>query len=439
MCGEDILDMLTITLMGLGLLFILLFLGMPIGFGMAIIGFLGAIYMVNPEAGLTILGIFPYQYSASYYMAVVPLFVLMGEIAFRSGFGQDLYSTVHKFMAGLPGSLAMATVGACAFFGAICGSSTATAATMASVALPEMRKFKYNIRLATGSIACGGTMGVLIPPSIIFVIYGLLTEQSIGKLFLAGFVPGLVEAFFYMSTIYILARLHPDWAPMGPKSTWKQKISGLKNIWLVFALFLVVVGGIYLGLFTPTEASAIGVLGAFIIMLIRRKLNRKNLIESLLSTGRTTGMIFTILIGAMIMNYWLGISQMPMQVAEFVGNLPIPSIGILASILFIYIILGSLMDSLPMILLTVPIFYPIILKMGFDPIWFGVLIVRVVEIGLITPPIGLNVFIIMGIAKDVPTADVFKGVFPFFVADIFCLILLIAFPQISLFLPSTMN
>lgn len=433
------MDLLVISLIGLSILFLLLFLGMPIGFGMALIGFCGAIYMISLNAGFNVLGIFPYQYSASYNFAVIPLFVLMGEIAFRSGFGRDLYSGVHKLLAGLPGSLAMATVGACAFFGAICGSSTATAATMASVALPEMKKFKYSMKLATGTIACGGTLGILIPPSIIFVIYGIMTEQSIGKLFMAGFLPGVLEAFLYMVTIYILVKIHPDWAPSAPRAALRERIFGLRNTWPVFALFIVVVGGIYIGIFTPTEASAVGVLGAFFIMLLRRQFTRENFIGSLLSSGRTTGMIFSILIGAMIMNYWLGISELPMRVAEFVGNLPIPPLGILGSILFIYIILGCLMDSMPMILLTTPIFYPIIVKMGFNPIWFGVLVVRVVEIGLITPPIGLNVFIIRGIAQDISTFEIFRGVLPFFVADLLCVFLLVAFPQISLFLPSLMG
>ncbi|NWG02145.1 MAG: TRAP transporter large permease subunit [Syntrophaceae bacterium] len=433
------MDLFVLSLIGLFILFLLLFMGMPIGYGMALIGFCGAVYMMSLGAGFNVLGIFPYQYSASYNFAVIPLFVLMGEIAFRSGFGGDLYSGVHKLLAGLPGSLAMATVGACAFFGAICGSSTATAATMASVALPEMRKFRYNVKLATGTIASGGTLGILIPPSIIFVIYGIMTEQSIGKLFMAGFLPGLLEASLYMVTIYVLVKIHPDWAPPAPRTALRERISGFQKTWPVFALFIVVVGGIYRGFFTPTEASAVGVLGACLIMLGRRQFTRENFIGSLLSSGRTTGMIFSILIGAMIMNYWLGISELPMKMAEFVANLPIPPIGILASILFIYIILGCLMDSMPMVLLTTPIFYPIIVKMGFNPIWFGVLVVRVVEIGLITPPIGLNVFIIRGIVKDVSTFEIFKGVMPFFAADIICVILLVAFPQISLFLPSLMG
>lgn len=432
------MDLLVISLIGFSIFFLLLFLGMPIGFGMALIGFCGAVTMMSPGAGFNVLGIFPYQYSASYTFAVIPLFVLMGEIAFQSGFGRDLYSGVHKLLAGLPGSLAMATVGACAFFGAICGSSTATAATMASVALPEMKKFKYSIKLATGTIASAGTLGILIPPSIIFVIYGIMTEQSIGKLFMAGFLPGLLEAFLYMVTIYGLVKIHPDWAPPAPRTSMRERILGLRNTWPVFVLFIVVVGGIYVGFFTPTEASGVGVLGAFLIMLHRRQFTRQNIIGSLLNTGRTTGMIFLILIGAMIMNYWLGISEIPIRMAEFVGNLPIPPLGILASILFIYIILGCLMDSMPMILLTIPIFYPITVKMGFDPIWFGVLVVRVVEIGLITPPIGLNVFIIQGIAK-VPALEIFRGVMPFIVSDIFCVILLVAFPQIALFLPSLMG
>jgi C4-dicarboxylate transporter DctM subunit len=433
------MELFIISLIGLSVLFLLLFLGMPIGFGMALIGFCGAVYMMSPGAGFNVLGIFPYQYSASYNFAVIPLFVLMGEIAFRSGFGRDLYSGVHKLLAGLPGSLAMATVGACAFFGAICGSSTATAATMASVALPEMKKFKYSMKLATGTIACGGTLGILIPPSIIFVIYGIMTEQSIGKLFMAGFVPGLLEAFLYMVTIYVLVKIHPDWAPSAPRTNMRERIFGLRNTWPVFVLFVVVVGGIYIGFFTPTEASAVGVLGASLIMLMRRQFTRENFIGSLLSSGRTTGMIFSILIGAMIMNYWLGISELPLKLAEFVAHLSISSLGILGSILFIYIVLGCLMDAMPMILLTTPIFYPIIVKMGFNPIWFGVLVVRVVEIGLITPPIGLNVFIIRGIAKDISTFEIFRGVVPFFVADIGCVVLLVAFPQIALFLPSLMG
>jgi C4-dicarboxylate transporter DctM subunit len=431
-------DLIVISLVGLSILFLLLFSGMPIGFGMAFVGFCGALYMVNAKAGLNVLGIFPYQYSSSYDFAVIPLFVLMGEMAYRSGFGRDLYSGVHKMLAGLPGSLAMATVGACALFGAITGSSTVTAATMTSVAMPEMKKFKYEMKLALGTIATGGTLGILIPPSIIFVLYGIMTEQSIGKLFIAGILPGSLEAFSYMLTIYVLVKIHPDWAPLAPRTGIRERILGLRSTWHVFALFLVVVGGIYTGVFTPTEASAIGVLGASIIMLGKRKFTRENFIGSLLGAGSTTGMIFVILIGAMIMNYWLGIAEFPIILARYVGNLPFPPIVILLLIICIYIILGSLMDSMPMILLTTPIFYPIILKMGFDPIWFGVLVVRVVEIGLITPPIGLNVFIIKGMANDIPTFDIFRGIWPFLIADIVCVGLLVVFPQISLFLPSLM-
>jgi tripartite ATP-independent transporter DctM subunit len=433
------MDMVFVIIIGLFFLFLLLFSGMPIGYGMALVGFCGAFYVINYQAAFNILGIFPYQYSASYNLAVIPMFVLMGEIAFRSGFGRDLYTSIHKFLAGLPGSLAMATIGACAFFGAICGSSTATAATMASVAMPEMKKFKYSSRLAAGCIACGGTLGILIPPSIIFIIYGLLTEQSIGELFLAGFLPGVIQAFFYMITIYILVKIHPDWAPLGPGEGLKSRFAGLNNILPALALFIIVVGGIYMGFFTPTEASAVGVLGALVIMLIRRKFNLQNIKESLLGAGSTTGMIFSILIGAMILNYWLGVSELPLKMADFVVDLDMPPLAVLTVILLAYVFLGTLMDSLPMILLTVPIFYPIVADMGFNPIWFGVLIVRVVEIGLITPPIGLNVFIIRGMARDVEIFEIFKGVLPFIVSDIVCVILLIIFPQISLFLPSLMK
>ncbi len=432
------MDLTIIAVIALLVLFFLLFLGMPVGFGMALIGFCGALYVVSMGGGLSIIRTFPYQYSASYTMVVIPLFVLMGEVAFRARLSWDLYFGMNKLLGGIPGSLAMATVGGCAGFAAISGSSLATAATMGSVALPEMKKFKYNPKLATGCIAAGGSIGILIPPSVVLVLYAVMTEESIGRLFMAGFFPGILEATLYIFTIFIITRFRPDWAPPGPKVSLGERFSAFKSIWVPGGLFMVVIGGIYVGVFTPTEAAAVGALGTFIVMLVRRLATRRSVMDSLLSAGRTTGLIFAILIGAMLLNFFLGITKLPMALAAFVGALPVPPLAIIFAILFIYLLLGCIMDSLAMILLTVPIFFPLILKMGFDPIWFGILMVRVVEIGLITPPIGLNVFVISGVAGDVPLYDIFRGILPFLAADIVCVALLVIFPQIALFLPNTM-
>lgn len=432
------MDLTTVAIIGLALLFLLLFLGMPVGFGMALIGFCGALYVVGIGGGLSIIRTFPYQYSASYTMVVIPLFVLMGEVAYRARLSWDLYFGMNKLLGGVPGSLAMATIGGCAGFAAISGSSLATAATMGSVALPEMKKFKYNPKLATGCIAAGGSIGILIPPSIILVIYAIMTEESIGMLFMAGFLPGILEASLYMITIFVITRLRPDWAPRLAKPSWGERFAAVGTMWVPGILFVVVIGGIYAGVFTPTEAAAVGALGSFIVMLVRGEASRRSIIDSLLNAGRTTGMIFAIVIGAMLLNFFLGITKLPMTLATFVGGLSVHPIFVVVAILFIYLLLGCIMDPMAMILLTVPIFFPIIMRLGLDPIWFGILIVRVVEIGLITPPIGLNVFIIRGVAKDVPLFDIFQGILPFLAADIVCIALLVIFPQISLFLPNTM-
>ena len=432
------MDLTVIALVALAIMFLLLFLGMPVGFSMALIGFCGAVYVVSQGAGLSVLRTFPYQYSSSYDMVVIPLFVLMGEVAYRSRLSWDLYYGMNKLFGGIPGSLAMATVGGCAGFAAISGSSLATAATMGSVALPEMRKFKYNPKLATGCVAAGGSIGILIPPSIVLVVYAILTEESIGRLFMAGFFPGLLEAGLYILTIFVITRFRPDWGPPGPSVGWGERLTAVKHMWVPGVLFVVVIGGIYIGVFTPTEAAGVGAFGSFAVMFARRLASRKSIMDSLLNAGRTTGMIFAIVIGAMLLNYFLGITKLPMELATFISELQVPPFVVLIAIMVIYLLLGCIMDSLAMILLTVPIFFPIAQKLGFDAIWFGILMVRVVEIGLITPPIGLNVFVIGGVARDVPLYDIFRGILPFLAADIVCVSLLIAFPQIALFLPNTM-
>jgi len=425
-------------IVGIIILIVLLFSGMHIGVGMGLIGFLGFAYLSGFHSALGVLKTVPYSTFSQFDLSVIPLFILMGAFAFNAGLSEDLYRAVYKWLGHLRGGLAMATVGACACFAAICGSSLATAATLGSVALPEMKKYKYDPALATGSIAAGGTIGILIPPSVILVIYGIITELSIGKLFLAGFIPGILEAVFYMITISIITSINPNLGPRGPKTTLNEKFIALSKTWEVLFLFLLVIGGIYLGVFTPNEAAGVGAFGAFIFGILRKKLKWKNFKESFIDTGKTTGMIFLIILGAMILGYFLSVAKLPSELARFVSELPVNRYVILIMILIVFLLLGCIMDSMAIVLLTVPIFYPLILKLGFDPIWFGILVTRMTEIGLITPPVGLNVYIIKGIS-DVPMGTIFKGITPFLIADLCEVALLIAFPQLSLFLPSLMK
>jgi C4-dicarboxylate transporter DctM subunit len=430
---------LTVGAIGIGILFILLFSRMPIGFVMGLVGFVGFAYLVDLESALGILRIVPYTTFADYGLSVIPLFILMGEFCFFAGLSKDLYDTVHSWLGHLRGGLAMATVGACAGFAAVSGSSLATAATMSAVALPEMRRYKYDDRLATGAVAAGGTIGVLIPPSVILILYGVITEQSIGKLFLAGFIPGVLEAVFYMVTIYILCKRNPLMGPPGPKISMIQKIMSLKTTWVVLLLFILVIGGLYMGVFSPTEAAGVGAFGAFVFGLARRRLGWQAIRSSLTETGKNTAMIFIIIMGAMILGYFLAVSRLPFELASIIGGLEVNRYIILGLILILYIFLGCIMDSMAMLLITVPIFFPLVISLDFNPIWFGVVMVRVCEIGLITPPVGLNVFIISGVARDVPMYTIFRGILPFLIADVFHVVLLVAVPQISLLLPSLMK
>lgn len=423
----------------IAVLIFFLFSGIPIGVVMALIGFLGMAYIGGWGAALGLVGSVPYTTFASYDLSVVPLFILMGSFCFYAGISKDLYETVHSWLGQLRGGLAMATVAACAGFAAVSGSSLATAATMGTVALPEMKRYKYDPALATGCIAAGGTIGILIPPSIGLVIYGVITEQSIGKLFLAGFIPGVLEAVFYMATIFILCKINPHMGPPGPRTSLKHKVVALRGTWMVLLLFLLVIGGLYFGIFSPSEAAGVGACGAFVFALARGRLNRFNFKDSLLETITTAAMIFVIILGAMILGYFLAVTRLPFELATFIGGLALNRYIILVFILLFYILLGCVMDSLAIILLTVPIFFPLVLALGFDAIWFGIIIVRVTEIGLITPPVGLNVYIIKGVAKDVPMYTIFRGIVPFLVADICHVVLLVAVPQLALFLPGFMK
>lgn len=427
-----------IGILGIALLFVLLALKMDIGIAMALVGFLGMCVISDIQSAMYILSITPFAESKSYTLSVIPLFILMGQFAFMSGISRDIYTTVYTWMGRFRGGLAMATIMACGGFAAVCGSSLATGATMAMVAIPEMDKYKYDQRLSTGCVAAGGTLGILIPPSIGFVIYGILTEESIGKLFMAGLLPGLLLATLFLLTIYVQCRFRPEMGPCGPATTFKEKIKSLRGTWAMLMLFLIVMGGIYFGIFTPTEAAGIGAFGALIFTLTRKKLTWSTFMSSLQETGMTTAMIFLIIIGANILSAFLGLTGLPMLLADTMAALPLPKYAILAAILFIFLLLGCVMDCYAIMILVLPILFPVVQALEFDPIWFGVIMVIVLEAGLITPPIGLNVFVLKGAAPDIPLTTVFRGIWPFLITMVLVIVLLTIFPQIALFLPNLM-
>ncbi len=431
------MEPIQVGLIGIIVLLVLLLSKMHIGLAMGMVGFFGFAYVTGWEAAFGVLQTVPYTTFASDSLSVIPLFVLMGAFAFSSGMSEDLYAAVRTIFANLRGGLAMATVAACACFAAISGSSIATAATLGKVAMPEMRKYKYADSLATGAIAAGGCIGILIPPSVILLIYGILTEQSIGKLFAAGLIPGILQAVFYIVTIWLLTRRNPSLGPPGPSSTPKEKVVAFFRTWDVIVLFLLVIGGLYAGIFTPTEAAGMGAFGAFCFAIIRGKMNWSNFTSSLSSTVNTAGMLFTIVLGAMILGYFFSVTRLPVEFATYVSALPVNRYVVLLFIVIVYLILGCLMDSLAIVLLTVPVFFPLILQLGFDPIWFGVIVTRVTEMGMITPPVGMNVYVLHGITK-VPMTTIFRGIWPFLIADVVELAFLIAIPEISTFLPSLM-
>ena len=428
-----------VGLLGIGLLFTLLFSGIPVGFALAVVGILGASYIASPQAAFGKTGLAPYTAATTYSWVIIPLFVLMGELAFVSGMSGALYSAAHKWVARLPGGLASATVAACAGFGAISGSNIATAVTMGTVALPEMKKYKYHPELATGCVAAGGGIGTMIPPSITFVLYGLLAEQSIGRLFIAGIFPGLLIATVFISIITFRCRRKPELGPPGPSVNLMEKLRSLRGVWPILTLFALVMGGIYLGVFSPSEAGAIGAFGALVIGLSLRRLTWKGLQVSLLDTGKVTSMGFLLLIGAAMASYFLAASRLPFMMAEYVSGLDVPRLVILLTVISVYLGLGCILPAYPMIVLTVPIIWPVMEALGYDGVWFGVLIVMLCEVAVITPPVGINVYVIKAIATDVPMGTIFRGVLPFVLGFLISIALIIAFPQIALFLPTMMK
>ncbi|HIM06138.1 MAG TPA: TRAP transporter large permease [Gammaproteobacteria bacterium] len=435
----------------LAMLALVLLARIPIAFAMGLVGFVGFGLVTSWNASLAMATIITYESAINYGLSVVPLFILMGNFVTRAGLSDELYTAAHAFLGHRRGGLAMATIVACGGFSAVCGSSLATAATMSKVALPPMRRFGYSDALATGSVAAGGTLGILIPPSVILIILGIMTQSDIGLLFIAGILPGLLGVLLYLVAVLITVTIDPTAGPRGPRADWHQRWHAVRGVSAVLALFVLVIGGIYAGMFTPTEAAGIGASGAFMIALLRRKLSWPSLFETLLESARTTAMIFVILIGALIFSNFINIVGLPDLLLSWVTSFNLPPIAVILLIMLVYVILGTVLESLSMIMLTVPVFYPLVLGMelgGFsdalaDPemalIWFGIIVVVITEISLITPPVGLNVFVLKSMLKDVSLGTIFRGVTPFWIVDIVRLLILMLIPSIVLLLPSLMN
>jgi len=428
-----------VAVLGFVALFALMLLRVPVGMAMGLVGVVGYSYIVGPGPALKLVGQTSMRTVTDYTFGVIPMFMLMGALVSVSGVSRELFKAANSMIGHLRGGLGVATVVACGGFAAICGSSVATAATFSAVAYPEMRRFNYPQSFSTGVIAAGGTLGAILPPSTVLAVYAILTQQDIGKLFMAGIVPGILAMAMYVLTIAIIVKMRPDWLPGGEVKPWSERFKDLKNVWAPLVLFVFVIGGLYGGFFTPTEAGGVGASGAFILGLVRRKLDGPKIREALLSATRTAAAVFTVLIGALLFGYFLTITQSPQKLTEFLTGLGIGRYGVLALIMLMYLVLGCLMDAMAMIILTVPIIFPVIVHLGFDPIWFGVIIVMTVELGLIHPPVGMNVFVIKSVVKDVSFTTIFKGVLPFILTDIVRLVILIAFPIIALWLPTRMG
>ncbi|MDI6615081.1 MAG: TRAP transporter large permease [Syntrophaceae bacterium] len=429
----------TIGLIGIAVLFILIFLRVPVGFAMAAVGFVGFGCTVSFQASMSMMVKDVFSIFGSYSLTVIPLFVLMGQLAYHSGISKRLFNAAYRFIGHWSGGLAIATVGACAAFSAICGSTNATAATMGAATLPEMKRYNYQPDLATGVVAAGGSLGILIPPSVIFIVYGIETEQSIGRLFMAGIGPGLFLTLLFILAIVIWTRLRPELGPKGPKFSLRERFASLSGLIETLLLFILIMGGLFLGIFTPTEAGAIGAFGTLVLALAGRNLTMQGFMTAVFETTRISCMILMIVAGATIFGHFLAVTRIPFDIAQGVSEIQLPRYAIMLIIIAVYLVGGCVIDSLALIMLTIPIFYPVILFLEYDPVWFGVIIVLVTQIGVITPPVGINVYVVSGVARDVPLDVIFKGVLPFLAALIIGTLLLIPFPQIALFLPNLMG
>jgi len=421
------------------LLLVLFFLGMPVGFAMAIVGFCGFCYVVSFKAGLNMIGTDLWFTFSKYGLTVIPLFVFMGYLAFSAGIAERLYNAAYKWVGHWPGGLAIATIGADELFAAICGSNTATAATMGAVALPQMEKYNYDTRLSSGTVVTGGTLGTVMPPSVVIIVIGLQTEQSIAKLFLGGILPAILLGILFVLTILILCRLNPDFGPPGPKTTFKEKIKSLPGVIEAIAIFMLVIGGLFIGLFTPTEAGAVGVFCTFIVAIATRKLTWNGLVNSILETLKISCMVFVLVTGAIIFGRFLAVTRIPFLVADFAASLPVSPYVILAFVLVIYLIGGCIMDALGFLVLTIPIFFPLGIALGFDPVWYSIILTMVTTMGAITPPVGVNIYVVKALAPEIALGRIFKSVSFFLTACIVSIIILIIFPQIILFIPEMLH
>lgn len=426
----------SIGFLGIIVLVFLFVIRMPIAFAMAAVGFVGFSLVTSFKAGLSILPRDIFEQLTSYSISAIPMFILMGYYAFSAGIGARLYGAAYKILGHIRGGLAIASIFACAAFGAICGSSTATAATMGKLAIPAMKKYGYDDTLSTGCIASAGTLGILIPPSVIFLIYGFMTEQSVGKLFIAGIIPGIILAILMSFAVYFMCRKNPHYGPRGEKSTFREKVRASIAVLDVLALFVVAVGGLLYGFFTPTQTGGVGAAGALLIGLLRRELTWKSFIQNTLEAVRTSVMILTIIACATVFGKFMTVARIPFAVSNWVASLSVPHYVTMCVIIGIYILGGCFIDAIPLIILTIPILYPIVISLGYDPIWFGVMIVLVTCIGVITPPVGVNVYVIKGIARDVPLDTIFKGILPFLAAMIVTAVILMIFPFLATILPS---
>ena len=421
------------------LLAVLFILGMPVGLAMAIVGFSGFWFLVSFKAAITMVGADIWTTFSKYGLTVVPLFVFLGYLAFNSGIAEKLYNTAYRWFGHWRGGLAIATIGADELFAAICGSNTATAATMGAVALPQMTKYNYDTRLSSGTVVTGGTLGTVMPPSVVLIVIGLQTEQSIIKLFMGGILPAILLGLLFVLTIFVLCRIYPDFGPSGPKSTLKEKIRSLIGVTEAVVIFVLVIGGLYTGLFTPTEAGAVGVFFALVVTFVTGRLTWKGFVSSFRDTLKLSCMVFMLVTGAIIFGRFLAVTRIPFMVADFAASLDVSRFVILAFVLLIYLIGGCFMDSLGFLVLTIPIFFPMGVKLGFDPIWYSIILTMVTTMGAITPPVGVNIYVVKALAPEIHLGTIFKSVSFFLLACIISIVILIVFPEIVLLIPGMMN
>jgi C4-dicarboxylate transporter DctM subunit len=421
------------------LLLVLFFLGMPVGFAMAVVGFCGFCYVVSFKGALNMVGTDLWFTFSKYGLTVIPLFVFMGYLAFTAGIAERLYNTAYKWVGHWPGGLAIATIGADELFAAICGSNTATAATMGAVALPQMKKYNYDTRLSSGTVVTGGTLGTVMPPSVVIIVIGLQTEQSIAELFLGGILPAILLGILFVLTILVLCRLNPNFGPPGPKTSLKEKLKSLPGVIEAIAIFILVIGGLFVGLFTPTEAGAVGVFFTFMVTFATRRLTWKGLITSVVETLKISCMVFVLVTGAIVFGRFLAVTRIPFMVADFAAVLPVSPFVILALVLLIYLIGGCVMDALGFLVLTIPIFFPLGIALGFDPVWYAIILTMVTTLGAITPPVGVNIYVVKALAPEIGIGTIFKSVSFFLFACIISLVILIIFPQIVLVIPGMLH